>query len=254
MPNRNGADRIWPTRKKPRLKTLGFRPAEIQTWLTQNNLALMVSRAKQRLQFQGSGGNKPSGRAEKLCEIFQLFQGDLIRGVGGHQIRETPHSVTISSLPCRSRGLTIQYRRSEQQRAGSVPRWLCRPVCARGCCVDVADNPFCGGQASCARNAARPSSRAKFACPHSSCHGVNYTTRRGNSAATNAGSLPPRAHDILERQNGRTWTVKPPCPTSLSFPDGGAGERRVRLDWDRCCNARPSIRPSRSSRVCTVRL
>lgn len=85
-----------PNQEKTAIENAGVQVSQIQTWLEQNNLALMVVRNttqrddfdhQQPFNLQVPNGTQTLGAGGKIYSIkyMQFFQADLIRGLGGIQ-------------------------------------------------------------------------------------------------------------------------------------------------------------------------
>lgn len=233
-----------PDQEKTAIEDAGVQPGEIQAWLAQNNLALMVSRdvtqrddfdRQQPFNLKVSGGGKQTiGADGKIytVEFLQLFQGDLIRGVGGHQDPRAGRRILSQYL--HDPGAVAANNLASGGPSGSV---LIAPdgsaaafVPARRAMTWQTTDPSGTG---IVRERMWITFQPGEIRVCTSCHGVNDKDQAGNTAATN---IPQALTDLMaywKAQNGNACAAKPSSPHLNTPADGGtSSKRRVLLDWD----------------------
>ncbi len=247
--------RTKPPRRSPYLEVqertaienAGVLVSEIETWLTQNNLALMVVRdATQRDDFDrqqpynlkvADGGKQTLGAGGKIytMKYLQLFQGDMIRGIGGHQEPRAGRRV-LSQYLHEPAALNANNLAPGQQSSvtiapdGSVAAF----VPARRAMTWQTTDPNGNGVV---RERMWITFQPGEIRVCSSCHGVNDKDQAGFLYARN---IPQALTDLMtywKNNNSNACNTKPNAPTQISPTDGSTTpSRTVFLDWsDEAC-------------------
>ncbi|MCC7165330.1 MAG: hypothetical protein IT331_22720 [Anaerolineae bacterium] len=228
--------------EKTAIENAGVQVGEIQTWLVQNNLALLVSRdvtqrddfdKQQPFNLRVPNGKQTLGAGGKVytTKYFQLFQGDLIRGIGGRQepregrrilsqLLHDPVAVNVNNL---ANGATSSVLVApDGSVAAFVPArramtWQTTDASGTGVVRERMWITFQPGEIR--------------VC--TSCHGVNDKDQAGNAPATNVPQALTELMTYWKNNNGNTCSAKPTAPTQTS-PGSGTTipKRRAKLKWD----------------------
>jgi hypothetical protein len=230
-----------PDPEKTALANAGVEIEQIQTWLAQNNLALLVSRdvtqrddfdKQQPFNLRVPNGKETLGAGGKVytTKFLQLFQGDLIRGVGGHQdprdgrrilaqVMHDPAAVNANLMASGVAGSVLVA--PDGSAAAFVPArramtWQTTDASGTGVVRERMWITFQPGEIR--------------VC--SSCHGVNSKDQAGGAPATN---VPQALTDLMthwKNSNGSACSTKPAAPAQTSPADGATTpKRRAKLAW-----------------------
>lgn len=245
--------RTKPPRRVPRLpdqettaiETAGVQLNELRAWLTQHKLALIVSRnLTQRDDFDhqqpfnlrvADGEAQTLGAGGKIYPIkfFQLFQGDLVRGIGGVQ------------EPWPGRRVLPQYL--HEPAAANANRFAAEgPASSLAIAPDGSVAAFVPAQRALSwqttdvngvgvvRERMWLSFQPGEIRVCTSCHGVNQLDQSGNPSATNIPLALTRLMQDWKSGNGGGSCQGKPAAPALNSPmnDAVFSTRRVTLDWD----------------------
>lgn len=231
-----------PAPEKTAIENAGVQVSQIQTWLTQNNLALMVSRdvtqrddfdKQQPYNLRVPNGKETLGAGGKVytTKYLQLFQGDLIRGVGGHQdprdgrrilaqLMHDPAAVTANDM---ASGVASSVLVAPD---GSVAAFV---PARRAMTWQTTD----AGGTGVVRERMWITFQPGEIRVCSSCHGVNDKDQAGNAPAAN---VPQALTDLMthwKNNNGNACSAKPGAPVQTAPGNGTTiPKKRAKLAWD----------------------
>ena len=241
IPTRNPAP--LPAQEKTAIENAGVTVDEITMWMKQNNLALMVARdMTQRDDFDhqqpfnlkvADSTKQTIGASGKIYTLkyLQLFQADLIRGVGGHQepfagrrvLAQTLHDA--SALNANNIALGGPQGSVQIAPDGSVAAFV---PARRAMTWQTTDSSGTGVVRERMWITFQPGEVR--VC--TSCHGVNNVDQAGGTAATNIPQALTALMTYWKANGGSSCNTKPAAP-ALIVPNANAivTKRRVNLDW-----------------------
>jgi hypothetical protein len=208
-----------PTQEETAIENADVDVNTLRAWLTQNNLALLVVRdATQRDDFDhqqpfnlkvADGGKQTIGANGKIYTIkyMQLFQGDQIRGIGGHQDPRDGRRVLAQYMHDTKAMNANKLSPGEKSSVdvapdGSVAAFV---PARRAMTWQTTDDDGVGVVRERMWITFQPGEIR--VC--SSCHGVNDKDQAGNSSATN---VPEALTDLMKywkKNNGNSPTATP---------------------------------------------